>query len=73
MLQVSYVDLFEAGAHAGPDEDVQAGDLVRTGPNLYPHYRVVAVSGGMAWVRDVQTGLDGLTNLERCRRINGPV
>jgi hypothetical protein len=33
----------------------------------------VAVNGDMAWVRDVQTGRDGLTQLKRCRRINGPV
>jgi hypothetical protein len=73
MLQVSYADLYEVELHAEPDDDIQAGDLVRTGPNLFPHYRVVAVNGDMAWVRDVQTGRDGLTQLKRCRRINGPV
>ncbi|HEX8233072.1 MAG TPA: hypothetical protein VF559_06995 [Caulobacteraceae bacterium] len=73
MLQISYTDLYEASVYEGPDEDIQPGDLVRTGANLYPHFQVVAVNNGTAWVRDVQTGRDGLTNVSRCRRINGPV
>lgn len=73
MLNVSYADLHEGGDHHGHDEDVQPGDLVRTGPNLYPHYTVIAIHGGTAWVRDVQTSRDGLTALDRCKKINGPI
>jgi hypothetical protein len=29
------------------------------------------VHGDKAWVRNVQTNLDGLTSLNRCRKING--
>jgi hypothetical protein len=72
MTHVSYSDLFEISHHRGYDEDIRAGDLVRTGPNLFPHYTVIAVDGGKAWVRDVQTGVDGLAELIRCRKINGP-
>ena len=73
MLQVSYTDLIEVSVEHVGDEDIQVGDLVRTGPNLYPHYNVIAVHGDKVWVRDVQTGMDGLTNLALCKRINGPV
>ena len=73
MLQVSYTDLIEISAEHEGDEDVQVGDLVKTGPNLYPHYSVIAVHGDKVWVRDVQTGMDGLTNLVLCKKINGPV
>ena len=73
MIQVSYADLHEGGDHSGFGDDVQAGDLVRTGPNLYPHYTVIAIHGATAWVRDVQTGRDGLTALDRCAKINGPI
>jgi hypothetical protein len=45
--------------------------MVRTGPNLYPHYTVIAVSGDKVWVRNVQTGVDGLTPISRCRKVNG--
>ncbi|HET9159881.1 MAG TPA: hypothetical protein VFN88_04655, partial [Caulobacteraceae bacterium] len=64
-------DVFAIDHDRTEDEDIQPGDIVRTGPNLYPHYTVVAVSGEKAWVRNVQTGVDGLTPLTRCRKING--
>ena len=73
MLQVSYTDLIESSVQHEGDADVQVGDLVKTGPNLYPHYSVIAVHGDKAWVRDVQTGMDGLTSLHLCKKINGPV
>ena len=50
-------------------DDVQVGDLVRTGANLYPHYAVIAVYDDMCWVRDVQTGMDALTPARICHRI----
>ncbi len=48
---------------------IAAGDLVRTGENLHPHYRVIALSGDRAWIRDVQYGTDHVVPLGRCRRI----
>ncbi len=71
MVQVSYSDLFQIRHEREYEEDIQVGDLVRTGPNLHPHYEVIAVNGDKAWVRNVQSGLDGLTSVNRCRKING--
>ena len=73
MLQVSYTDLIEISSDHEGDQDIQVGDLVKTGPNLYPHYTVIAIHVDKVWVRDVQTGMDGLTNLGLCKKINGPV
>ncbi len=71
MVQVSYSNVFAIEHDRGYDEHIQAGDLVRTGGNSFPHFRVVAVAGDKAWVQNILTGLDGLTALSRCRRING--
>jgi len=72
MSGVSYSDLYEIEHQRDYAEDIHPGDLVRTGPNLFPHYTVIAVSGDKAWVRNVENGADGLTALERCRKIKGP-
>ena len=50
-------------------DQVRVGDLVRTGANLYPHYAVIAVYEDMCWVRDIQSGMDGLTPARICHRI----
>ncbi len=71
MAQVSYSDVFAINHEREYDEDIQAGDMVRTGPNLHPHFTVVAISGDKAWVRNIETGVDGLTAISRCRKING--
>jgi hypothetical protein len=71
MTMSSYSDVYAIDHDRTEHEDIQVGDLVRTGPNLYPHYTVIAVSGEKVWVRNVQTGVDGLTPLTRCRKING--
>lgn len=55
------------GAAAG----IHVGDLVRTGSNRFPHFAVIALYEGMAWVRDVQTGAYGLTSLDLCRKVQG--
>jgi hypothetical protein len=57
----------------GYEEEIRAGDLVRTGVNLFPHFEVVAVHGDKAWVRNVTNGADHLALLARCRKINGQV
>jgi hypothetical protein len=56
---------------SAPAADIAVGDLVRTGANRFPHYAVIALYEGMAWVRDVQTGAYGLTSLDICRKVQG--
>ena len=65
----SYADVFNLPRPEAPPEPVAPGDLVRTGPNLFPHYEVLAVSGDKAWVRNVQTGEDHLAAVDRCRKV----
>jgi hypothetical protein len=67
----SYSDVFAISHERDYDEHITAGDLVRTGPNLFPHFEVVAVHGDKAWVRNVTTGADHLAMISRCRKING--
>lgn len=67
----SYSDVFSISHEREYEEDIQPGDLVRTGPNLFPHFEVVAVHGDKAWVRNVVNGADHLALLARCRKING--
>lgn len=69
MLLSSYSDVFSINHDSDCEDDLQVGDLVRSGPNLYPHFEVIAVSGDKAWVRDVQTGADHLALLSRCRKL----
>ena len=52
-------------------QEIQVGDLVRTGSNRFPHYAVIALYDDMAWVRDVQTGAYGMTSLNLCRKVQG--
>ena len=70
MSPTSYSDVFQIAPERF-DDDIQPGDLVRTGPNLFPHYTVIAIHGETAWLRNVQNGADGLTAVHRCRKING--
>jgi hypothetical protein len=71
MTLSSYSDVFAISHEREYDEVIQAGDLVRTGPNLHPHFEVVAVHGDKAWVRNLQNGTDHLALVSRCRKING--
>jgi hypothetical protein len=71
MTLSSYSDVFAINHDREYEEDIQPGDLVRTGANFHPHFEVVAVHGDKAWVRDVQTHSDHLALLSRCRKING--
>jgi hypothetical protein len=72
MFLSSYSDVFSICHDRGYEEEIRPGDLVRSGPNLFPHFEVIAVSGERAWVHDVQTGADHLVLLSRCRRIEVP-
>jgi hypothetical protein len=69
MYLSSYSDVFAISHEREYEEHIQAGDLVRSGPNLFPHFKVIAVNGDKAWVCDVQTGVDHLALLSRCRKI----
>ena len=65
----SYSDVFSINHDREYDENICAGDLVRSGPNLFPHFEVIAVNGDKAWVRNVQNGADHLALLSRCRKL----
>jgi hypothetical protein len=67
----SYSDVFSISHEREYEEEICVGDLVRTGPNLFPHFEVVAVHGDKAWVRNVVNGADHLALVSRCRKING--
>jgi hypothetical protein len=69
MTLSSYSDVFSISHDREHDEHIEAGDLVRSGPNLFPHFEVIAVNGDKAWVRNVQNGADHLALLSRCRKI----
>ena len=66
---MSYSDLYQINHERDWHEDIVVGDLVRTGPNPSPPCTVVAVRDDTAWVRNVETGAQALTALNRCRRI----
>lgn len=68
----SYSDVFDIDHDREHHEDIQAGDTVRTGLNHFPHFEVLAVHGGKAWVRDVASGADSLALLSRCRKLGTP-
>ncbi|MGE5501384.1 MAG: hypothetical protein ACM3W4_05610 [Ignavibacteriales bacterium] len=52
--------------HNGKPERVQVGDIVKTGPNDYPRFKVIALDSGRAWLRNVLTGDDAIVSLEEC-------
>ncbi len=71
MAQVSYSGLFGIRHERDYEEHIAEGDLVRTGTNAFPYFTVLAVSGQRAWLRNVQNGMDGIVDLDRCRKVNG--
>ena len=68
-MKISYSSLFGISHVREHDEHIVEGDLVRTGPNQFPRYRVIAMDGERVWVRNVDNGQDGVTDLNRCRRV----
>lgn len=70
MTMPSYLDVFSLSLDREFDEQIQAGDHVRTGENQHPQFAVIAVSGDKAWVRNLQSGADSLAPLSRCRKID---
>ena len=45
MAQISYSDIYSISHDREYEEDIQTGDMVRTGPNHFPHFTVMAVVG----------------------------
>jgi hypothetical protein len=43
------------------------GAIVMAGGNLGPRYRIVAISGESAWIRELDRGLDSIARLDRLR------
>jgi hypothetical protein len=48
---------------------VAVGDVIRTGENFHPHYRVIALTEDRAWIRDTQHGTDHIVPRDRCNRV----
>jgi len=71
MLNLSYADVFSIRLQREYAEDIGVGDLVRTGENAFPHFTVLAVHDGKAWVRNVQNHQDSVIDLDRCRKLAG--
>lgn len=65
----SYSDVFGISHDRDFHEEVRVGDHVSTGPNDFPRYEIVAVSGDKAWVRNLQNGSDHLALTARCRKL----
>lgn len=68
----SYSDVFGITHDHAHGEELLSGDHVCTGPNDFPRYEVIAVSGDKAWVRNLQSGADHLALAARCRKIVQP-
>jgi len=61
--RISYL----AGGKLTPaPEAVRVGDIVKTGPNDYPRFKVIALDGDRAWIRNVASGDDAVVSLEDC-------
>ena len=65
---MSYMDTISPAEQARDDsgrQDKAPGSLVRTGWNLGPLYRIVAVDGDNAWIRELDRGLDAIARVDR--------
>ena len=66
----SYADVFGVTRESSPEGELVApGDVVRTGPNRHPRYRVIAVNEGKAWIRGLARGRDFVVPVGRLRRV----
>jgi hypothetical protein len=55
------------GDGAGGGAILQPGDLCHHGANALPMYRVIWIDDGRVWLRDVNTDVDTVAPLGRCR------
>lgn len=68
-MAISYRDVFGLEFDVPEDLSIQPGDIVRTGANLFPHFKVIAVHGDVAWVQNVSSGADALLPVLRCHKV----
>jgi len=61
--RISYLD---GGKLAEEPDSVRVGDIVKTGPNDYPRFKVIAVDSGRAWLRNIISGDDAVVSLDEC-------
>ena len=47
-------------------EPVKVGDIVKTGPNDYPRFKVIAIDGERAWIRNIISSDDAVVSLTEC-------
>lgn len=55
--------------HTGCNLPKAAGDLVMIGSNHGPVFQIVHIAEGLAWVRPVANGQEGLVPLDRLRSL----
>ena len=72
MTGISYSDVFGIELDRHHHESIRPGDVVYAGSNHFPHFEVIALDGGTAWVRDVQTAANHLVQVARIRRVEVP-
>lgn len=60
--RISYLD----DRPTQPPDPVQVGDVVKTGPNDYPRFKVIAIDGDRAWLRNVISNEDAVVSLQEC-------
>lgn len=60
-------EVLGADLSSGCDAPKLPGVFVAIGRNAGPVFEIVHVSGGLAWVRPVANGQEGLVALERLR------
>lgn len=71
MQATSYSAVFGIDHELDPEAQLAEGDMISTGRNAGPYFHVLAVDGDRAWVRNVQTAMDGIVDVKRCRKVNG--
>ena len=72
-MRISYANVFGLHRTPGPGEDsgelIAVGDLVATGRNKHPRYRVIALDADKAWIRGVSQGRDHVVPVSRLRKL----
>lgn len=57
----------------GCNHPKQPGDLVMVGMNHGPVFEVIYVANGLAWIKPVKNGQEGLVPLDRLRLAPSPL
>lgn len=76
-MRISYANVFGVAAdpkpgEPQPGEPIVVGDLVATGRNRHPRFRVIALDGDKAWIRGVNQGRDHVVAVSRLRKLQSP-